>query len=117
LDTIIPDINQRVKEVRTKLGLSQGDFAAGVKVSKAHISGIETKQRRATDRLLKDISITYGVNEVWLKTGEGEVFDHFDDARLRHVLENFKRLDDFLQEYILKQIDFALQIQNRMIPH
>jgi hypothetical protein len=30
------------------------------------------------------------------------------------VTENFKKLDAFLQEYILKQMDFVLEIQGKL---
>jgi transcriptional regulator with XRE-family HTH domain len=114
LTNIDATINKRITEVREKLGFSQIEFARGVNIGKSLLSSLESAQRRVTDRLIRLISLTYGVNERWLKTGHGEMFDNFEDIRLRRVTENFKKLDAFLQEYILKQMDFVLEIQGKL---
>jgi len=57
------------------------------------------------------ICFTYGVNEKWLKTGKGEMFEKDRDYKLEEVIANFKKLDELLQDYVLKQIRLALEYQ------
>ena len=43
-------------------------------VGKTAISKLENNERSLTDQMAKSIYREYGVNEEWLKTGEGEMF-------------------------------------------
>ncbi|MDR0910022.1 MAG: helix-turn-helix transcriptional regulator [Spirochaetaceae bacterium] len=104
----------RLIEVRNSLGFSQKEFAHALNISPAHICALEAGNRRVTDRLLQMLALTFGANSRWLNTGEGKIFDDFEDARLCRVTENFKKLDTYLQDYIIKQIDFVLEIQDKL---
>ncbi|GHV02461.1 hypothetical protein FACS189485_02890 [Spirochaetia bacterium] len=97
-------VNQRINEVRQALGHTQEQFAEGIKISKAYQGHIERNGRRVNDRLIRNISRTYGVSEEWLKTGTGDMFDKFDDFRLEQLTANFKKLDAKAQEFALKLI-------------
>ena len=59
------------------------------------------------------ICFTYGVNEKWLKTGEGDMFKNGQNFKLEEVVSNFKKLDGLLQDYVLKQIRLALEYQEK----
>jgi transcriptional regulator with XRE-family HTH domain len=104
-------VNQRIGEVRQALGHTQEQFAEGIKISKTYQGHIERNERRANDRIIKIISMTYGVNEEWLKTGTGDMFDKFDDFRLEQLTYNFKKLDAKAQEYALKLIDLLVNYE------
>jgi len=56
---------------------------------------------------------TYGVNEKWLKTGKGVMFEKGRDFKLEEVISNFKKLDELLQDYVLKQIRLTLEYQEK----
>jgi transcriptional regulator with XRE-family HTH domain len=107
------NINERILEVRKSLGLSQKNFADGIKVSRAYQSAFETKDRKVNDRMVSIICMTYGVNETWLRNGTGEMFDKNKNVRLEKAMRDFGRLDVLLQEYILKQIDLLLDFQEK----
>lgn len=66
-------INQRVKQVRQALNLSQAKFAKEISISNGYIAGIELENRNVNDRIIKLISATFNVNEHWLRTGEGDM--------------------------------------------
>jgi len=107
-------ISLRIGEVRKTLGLTQQKFAEGLKISQTHASAIERNSRTIQDRIIKMICFTYGVNENWLKTGKGEMFEKGRDLRLEQVISNFKKLDELLQDYVLKQISLALEYQEKL---
>ena len=103
--------NQRIKEVRLTLGLSQAKFAKAISISNGYIAGIELGNRNVNDRLIKLISVTFNVRENWLKTGEGNMFSEQPNQLLELASDAFKELKPAYQEYILKQIDQLLEIQ------
>ena len=104
-------ISRRIGEIRKALGLTQLEFAEGLNISQTHASALERNSRTIHDRIIKMICFTYGVNEKWLKTGKGEMFEKGRDFKLEEVISNFKKLDELLQDYVLKQIRLALEYQ------
>ncbi len=105
-------INQRIKQVRQTLNLSQAKFAKAISISNGYIAGIELENRNVNDRLVKLICITFNVSENWLKTGDGNMFDQQPNQLLERASATFQELKPEYQEYILKQIDQLLAIQN-----
>ncbi|GHU19472.1 hypothetical protein FACS1894163_12320 [Spirochaetia bacterium] len=102
-------INQRIVQIRKNLHNSQGEFAEGLKLSRSFQGGIEANHRKVNDRLIKMICLTYGVNETWLKTGAGEMFDLRNDAKLERIIRNFNKMDDLLQDYVMKYLDWLVE--------
>jgi transcriptional regulator with XRE-family HTH domain len=104
-------IIQRVVETRHALKLSQTSFAERIKISRGYIASIEMGNRRVNDRIIKIISMTFGVNETWLKSGQGKMFDDVEDFKLNQVISIFKKLDPSFQDYVIKQLDMLLDLQ------
>ncbi len=67
-------MNERLKELRNYLGLSQEAFGETVGVTKAAISRIESGINSLSDRMILSIVTQHKVNEDWLRTGNGEMF-------------------------------------------
>lgn len=107
------EISRRIGKLRKALGLTQQKFAEGLKVSKAHAGAMELGTRKTPERIIKIICFTYGVNEIWLKTGKGDMFEKGRDYKLEEVIDNFKKLDELLQDYVLKQIRLTLEYQEQ----
>lgn len=105
-------INQRIKELRLTLGLSQAKFAQAISISNGYIAGIELGNRNVNDRIIKLISITFNVRENWLKNGEGNIFIEQPNQLLELASTAFNELKPAYQQYILKQIDELLEIQH-----
>lgn len=66
--------NQRLSELRKKLGMTMETFGERIGMSKQSISNIESGRREMTDRMKIVICREFGVSEKWLETGEGEMF-------------------------------------------
>ena len=62
-------INERVKEVRKNLHLSQEELGNRIGLSKSGISNIEKGTRNVTAKHVKLIATIFGIDELWLKTG------------------------------------------------
>lgn len=106
-------INERIKTVREKLGLSQARFAAGIPVSNGYIAAIELGNREPTERIIRLICVQYKVNEAWLRDEKGEIFLSEADARLDHVVKVFQGLEPDFQDYVLEQIDRLMKLQQK----
>lgn len=104
-------INQRVKELRQELNLTQVKFAKDISVSSGYIAGIEVGNRKVNDRIARLICITFNVSEKWLKTGEGDMFNKAPSRLTEIACSTFQELKPAYQEYVLKQIDQLLEIQ------
>jgi transcriptional regulator with XRE-family HTH domain len=102
-------VNRRIIEIRKALGYKQTKFADELKLSRPFQSGIEINHRKVNDRLVKMICLTYGVNENWLKTGAGEMFDIGNDLKLQRIIRNFNKMDDLLQDYVMKYLDWLVE--------
>lgn len=105
-------INQRIKQVRQYLKLSQAKFAKNLCLSGGYFAGIELENRRANNRIVRLISITYGVSEEWLKTGTGEMFANLSDAQVAQAMKAFRILRPEYQDYTLKLAENLVYMQN-----
>ena len=66
--------NSRIKEVRKAKGLSQAAFGAPFGANRDMINNVENGRAAVSDIMVASICRTYDVNELWLRTGEGEMF-------------------------------------------
>lgn len=68
------DIARRIKDCRKEVKLSQSAFGQCVGVSRDAINNVENGRAEVTDILIKSICREFGVDEIWLRTGVGEMF-------------------------------------------
>ena len=66
--------NERIKKLRTTLGLTLEKFGSRLGVGKTAISNIENNKRGITEQMRKAICREFNVNEDWLRYGTGEMF-------------------------------------------
>lgn len=76
---------ERIKSVRTTLGLTLEKFGNKLGVTKTAISRIEKGDRGLTEQMAKSICREFGVNYTWLTTGEGEMFIDNDDEFMARI--------------------------------
>ena len=76
---------ERVKEVRKNLGLTLEKFGERIGLKKNTMSAIETGRNALTDANIKAICREFGVDYIWLTTGEGEMFVDSDDDFIEKI--------------------------------
>ena len=89
-------MNERFKEVRKTLGLTQSEFGKSLGISNTAISKIEKGENNVSESNIISICREFGVNEEWLRTGVGGEDNMFiklsayDKAynRFGYVMEN-----------------------------
>ena len=67
-------MNERIKQIRRELGLTQAEFAERIGLKQNSIALIESGKRNISDQAVLSICREYGVNEEWLRTGDGDKF-------------------------------------------
>jgi len=67
-------VNERIKQIRRELGLTQAEFAERIGLKQNSIALIESGKRNISDQAVLSICREYGVNEEWLRTGDGDKF-------------------------------------------
>lgn len=68
-------IGERVKELRKQINLTQQAFADRLNLKRNTVGSYEVNVVEPSDRTISDICREFNVNETWLRTGEGEMFN------------------------------------------
>ena len=93
-------MNERIKQVRKALGLNQTEFGEKIGVTQGAIAAYESGKRTPLDAAVRSICKTWSVNEVWLRTGDGEMFDTVKSDDLIAQLAERYELDYIGQEVL-----------------
>lgn len=121
-------MNQRIKSVRSALGLNQTEFGERIGVKQTTIAGYENGSRAPMDAIIASICREFGVSETWLRTGDGEMFlqsdpddeidrilaqiSASDDELIRRIIRAYWRLDEKEKAAISKLIDGLCENRN-----
>lgn len=73
-------MNERIKDIRKELRLTQQQFADRLGVARNNIAGYETGKRSPSDAVISLICRVFNVNESWLRTGHGEMFEQVSES-------------------------------------
>jgi transcriptional regulator with XRE-family HTH domain len=105
--------NARIRQARKALKISQKDFAKSICISGSYLADVENEARKSNDRIIRLVSMTYGVSEEWLKTGKGDMFYKSTDEKITRLVGIFNELPPDFQDYALDQIDKLLMLKRR----
>lgn len=104
-------MKERLKQLRKTLDLTQQKFADKLKVPRNTIGGYEVGKSNPSDAAVNNICNTFNVNERWLRTGEGNMFNNSTSSDLplnSDICERFLKIRINLN---MKQCDFAKEIK------
>ena len=88
-------MNIRIKTLRNELALSQEDFAKSLNLSRNFVWMIEKGEREPSDRTILDICRIYHVNENWLRTGEGDIFqERTRETEINEMVDAMYKTDE-----------------------
>lgn len=99
---------ERVKAIRTEKKMTMEQFGEKLGVQKSAISKIEKDKVNLTEQMFLLICREFGVNEVWLRTGEGGIESMFtklsDDDRYSINLGKLSITENQLAKNMLNAI-------------
>lgn len=67
-------IGDRIKEIRTEIGISQKLFGEGIGIADSYVSEIESGKKVPSLTILLAIESRFGVSSEWLKSGKGDKY-------------------------------------------
>ena len=90
-------MHTRINEIVKKTALTKTDFGKRINISQGMVSRICSGDANPSDRTIADICREFGVNEVWLRTGEGEPFRETsrEEEIMRFAVRTNKGSDEF----------------------
>ena len=77
----------RIKEVRQWAKLSQEKFGERIGVTKSAVSNMESGRYNITESIIRLICKEFGIDYIWLTTGEGEMLAD-DDSELLSIIDS-----------------------------
>ncbi len=96
-------MNERLKDLRKILNLTQQEFADKLGISRSNIATYETGKSNLGDSVISLICREFSVNEQWLRTGNGEMLlpadRNTDIAKLTKQLLN-EESDSFKNRFV-----------------
>ena len=119
-------MNERMREARTALKLSQEEFGRRIGLSKFAISNYENNKQPITERSISNVCREYGVREEWLRNGVGDMFTSEYSSAIARIVKDY-RLDDIdaaiLETYVRLPVSsravlksFILSVANKKQP-
>jgi transcriptional regulator with XRE-family HTH domain len=107
-------ISKRIRHLRQTLNMSQVEFAKAIYISNGYIAELECEHRRVNNRIIHLISLTFGVNEKWLKTGDGDMFFSTPGEKLQRMVTLFNELPPRFQDYVMQQLEQLLNVTENL---
>lgn len=68
-------MNKRIKELRKALNLTQNELGSRIGMTPNTITNYETGRRVPSNQVIFSICREFNVNEDWLRTGNGDMFN------------------------------------------
>lgn len=107
-------MKERLKKLRSALNLNQQQFSSAINISRSAVAGYETGTINIPDRTIVDICRVFNVNELWLRTGSGEMFRQETnvDVELAHQVGRLiKSDDDFTKRLVLEYLKLPPELK------
>jgi len=93
---------------------TQPEFAPTIFMSTSHLASIESGDSEVIERTIFLIVVVHGVDEVWLRTGKGEMFSTNKDALNLELVSLFNSLGTEFKTCALKQINALHDLQKSL---
>ena len=71
-------MKDRIKQLRKALELTQQEFADRIGIKRNSFANYETGRNTPIDAIIVSMCREFNVNEEWLRTGTGEMFNELD---------------------------------------
>lgn len=76
------ELFERIKNLRKEvLQKTQEEFSSVIKISRSNLGSIEIGRINVTSRVISVICTEYDVNEEWVRTGDGKMFEQLTDQQ------------------------------------
>jgi transcriptional regulator with XRE-family HTH domain len=102
-------MKDRISHIIKEKKVTKTEFAKRLGVSQAFVSQVCAGTSGISDRTITDICREFGVNEIWIRTGEGDPFqeESRNEQIMRFAAQTVKGSDEFRKAMVsmLAQLD------------
>ena len=102
-------MNNRLKEVRKQLGLTQQELANKLSVNYNSVSQWERGVSNITDRVINQICSLFNVNKEWFVNGKGEMFKVNNQEVIDNLNERLDGLSEAEIEFLRKWLQLSYE--------
>ena len=74
-------MNERLKKLRKELDMTQQEFADSIGLKRSTMATYESGRNEPIDAVISLICKQHNVNEDWLRSGEGEMFEQLHEQK------------------------------------
>lgn len=106
-------MNERIKKIRLMNKLNQEEFGNRIGIKRSSVSLLESGKNSPADRTVKLICQEFGINENWLRTGNG-VPDTMDSLEERFA-KNIAKLQRTDNETIMNWVNVIAETNPEML--
>ena len=95
-------MNERLKRLRRELNITQQEFADRIGIKRSTMATYESGRNEPIDAVISVICREFDVNEDWLKTGDGEMFEELTDQEktMKYIAKLVKDKDSVVANAI-----------------
>ena len=121
-------MNQRIKELRRNLQMTQEDLGKWLGITKSGVSEIEAGRRKVTEQHIIML-VNHGVNENWVRTGIGSMMIEPDSFSLdefisrqggteleKEIIKTYFELPEDIRKTILEHFKQKFGIHKELTP-
>lgn len=107
-------MKERLKMIRKDQHLTQAVFGLRLNLTKNYIYLLEAGENPITDKVILTVCKEFNVNETWLRTGEGDMYDPEErDQRIARITA--KLFSDETNPHVLNIISVISEMSNDQI--
>lgn len=98
-------MDKRIKELRKALNMTQNDFGTRIGLTPNTVTNYETGRRVPSNQVIFSICREFNVNEDWLRTGNGDMFNPMsEDEELDLYIGRISGGEDKFKKNLLKAL-------------
>lgn len=109
-------MNERIKKLRKHLDLTQREFGSRIGIKGNTIANYELGRNEPIDAVISLICREYNVNETWLRTGTGEMFNPSPRSALDALAAEY-HLDQTAYVVVEKFLNLKPEYQHGVIEY
>ncbi len=118
-------MNERLKILRKTLKMNQQEFSERIGISQSALTLMENGKRTIRDVYIAQMCHAFNVNEVWLRTGDGEMFITLEIFSLDEqakknnltemeiaIMRSYMNLDRDIREVLMSELETIFKPAN-----
>ena len=105
-------MNNRIKELRKSLNLSQKNFGERIGLTRDNIANIEGDRAEIKDVIVKSVCREFNVSERWLRTGEGDMYLQPKDE-IADIVAEIIGMDSPIRDSIIGIVESYLKLDDQ----